>query len=81
MQDLKERNLQYEREIKELERVKIQLAEERRRLTEDPVYLEKVAREKLGVVKKGETIYRLEPAETSSSTKKKKKVSSTVKKK
>jgi cell division protein FtsB len=33
-------------------------------LEEDPVYLEKVAREKMGLIKKGEVVYQLVPAES-----------------
>jgi len=40
------------------------LAEEQRRLKNDPVYLEKVAREKLGIAKEGEIILVLPDEET-----------------
>ena len=38
------------------------LGEERQLLENDPVYLEKVAREKMGLIKKGEVIYRIMPS-------------------
>ena len=51
---------------KTIERLKVEneeLKEEKRRLEEDPVYLEKVAREKLGIVKEGEVVYKIIPEE------------------
>lgn len=62
MQDLERRNLEYEQEISRLENERAELAEEKRLLEEDPVYLEKVAREKMGLIRKGEVIYRITPA-------------------
>jgi len=51
---------EYEAQIKELEKKNAQLKEEMRLLEEDPVYLEKIAREKMGLVKEGEVIYKIE---------------------
>jgi len=59
MQDLKERNLSLENQIAELELKKKNLEEEQEKLINDPVYLEKVAREKMGIVKEGEVVYRI----------------------
>ena len=59
MQDLHERNRVQEKRIKELERDNVHLEEERRRLTDDPVYFEKIAREKMGIIKDGEVIYKI----------------------
>ncbi len=59
MQDLRAKNLQGHREIEALNRKNSELIEEKRRLEEDPVYLEKVAREKMGLIREGEMIYRL----------------------
>ncbi len=62
MQDLKQKNLQYEARIRQMRRENLRLEEERRLLIEDPEYLEKVAREKLGLIKEGEVIYKIVPA-------------------
>ncbi len=61
--ELKNTNRQYEGKIKQLITNNKDLIEEKRRLEEDPVYLEKVAREKMGVARKGEVIFRLKPAD------------------
>jgi len=63
MQKLKERDADYQRQIEYLKVKNKQLEEERRRLLEDPMYLEKVGREKMGIVKEGEVIYRITPQE------------------
>ncbi|MBF0595412.1 MAG: septum formation initiator family protein [Candidatus Omnitrophica bacterium] len=59
MQDLHEKNRVYEKRIKDLEQDNVRLEEERRRLTDDPVYFEKVAREKMGIIRDGEVIYKI----------------------
>lgn len=61
MQDLKQRNLDYARQTERLTVENIRLREEKRRLEEDPVYLEKVAREKMGLIKEGEVVYKIVP--------------------
>ena len=63
LQDLKLLNDQYEDDIKRLEREQARLKEELRLLKEDPEYLEKVAREKMGLIREGEMIYKILPAE------------------
>lgn len=63
MQDHNQKNLEYERKIVTLQEKNQQLEEEKRRLIEDPVYLERVARERMGLVREGEKVYRLKPAE------------------
>jgi len=60
-QDLKQKNADFSRKIHHLTRENAQLKEEKRRLEEDPVYLEKVAREKMGLVRPGEVVYRITP--------------------
>jgi len=60
LQDLRQRNRELEKRIAELKRQNEELLLERKRLEEDPVYLEKLAREKLGVVRKGEIVYKIE---------------------
>lgn len=62
IRDLKLKNRLYEGRIKGLIENNKKLIEERHRLEEDPVYLEKVAREKMGVARKGEVIFRLKPS-------------------
>lgn len=61
MQDLRQKNAEYDRQIKFLKSKKLELSEERRLLEEDPVYLEKVAREKMGLIREGEVIYKITP--------------------
>ena len=61
MQDFNRKDLDYQLQISELELENIRLKEERRQLEEDPVYLEKVAREKMGLIRAGEIIYKLPP--------------------
>lgn len=46
-------------EIAELERVNQAMAEEIHRIKTDPLALERLARERLGYVRKGETVYQL----------------------
>ena len=63
LQDLREKNRLYQKEIGDLKAKNIELLEEKRRLEEDPEYLEKVAREKMGLIKEGEVVYQLVPAD------------------
>jgi cell division protein FtsB/cell division protein DivIC len=59
LQDLKQKNRDLEEKIKEIERENLVLREERENLKNNPFYIEKVGREKMGVVKKGEIIYKI----------------------
>ena len=52
-----------EEQIKEVKQNNKRLEEELAKLKHDPLYLEKVAREKLGVVRKGEVIYKVLPVQ------------------
>jgi len=61
MQALSEKNRAYEKQIAALEKDTTLSEEERRRLKEDPEYFEKVAREKLGIIKDDEVIYKVLP--------------------
>lgn len=54
---LREENEQYKRRIVLLEEHNKRLEEELVKLREDPAYIEKKAREKLGIVRKGEILY------------------------
>lgn len=62
MNDIRQRNRDYERQIGELTAKNRELKEELRLLRDDPEYLEKVAREKMGLVRDGEVIYKIMPA-------------------
>ena len=61
MQDLKQKNLDYKRQIEQLQQKSAELKEEKRLLETDPVYLEKVAREKMGLIREGEVVYKITP--------------------
>ncbi len=61
MQDLRRKDTEYVRQVKFLQEKKIKLNEEKRLLEEDPVYLEKVAREKMGLIREGEVVYKITP--------------------
>jgi len=61
MQDSKQKDLEYQTRISWLEQENIRLKEERQLLENDPVYLEKVAREKMGLIRKDEVVYQLTP--------------------
>lgn len=63
MQDLRQKNQEYAEQIKQLQEKNQQLEEERVRLETDPEYLEKVAREKMGLIREGEVIYKIESVE------------------
>jgi len=62
MQDLRQRNLDYAKQVKQLKEEQKRLLEEKRMLEEDPVYLEKVGRERMGLVKEGEVVVEIVPA-------------------
>ncbi len=57
---LKIRNMHLEKEITKLEKENLKLYKEKKRLEEDINYVEKVARESMGVTKKGEIPIRIE---------------------
>ena len=56
LQELKEENRILEKRIDILTRTNEELEEEKEKLETDPTYIEKIAREKLGMVRKGEII-------------------------
>ncbi len=58
LQKLREKNDQLQKRIKLLEKHNDKLKGELLKMREDPEYVEKRAREKLGIIKKGEIIYR-----------------------
>ena len=57
---LKIRNMHLEKEITRLEKDNLKLYKEKKRLEEDINYVEKVARESMGVTKKGEIPIKIE---------------------
>lgn len=62
--DLERKNRELEGKIKELEEKNLALEEERKNLErEDPFYIEKAIRQKMGVVKKGEVVYKISTPE------------------
>ncbi|MBF0385818.1 MAG: septum formation initiator family protein [Candidatus Omnitrophica bacterium] len=61
IQDMKEKLRQDEKQINDLKRQNARLNLELKRLRSDPAYLEEVARDKMGVAKEGEVIYKIKP--------------------
>lgn len=61
LQDLKQRNQDFEERTVRLQKEVEDLNKRLYRLEYDPAYLEKVGREKMGVAKKGEVIYKISP--------------------
>lgn len=61
LRSLAEENRALEKKIEEIKEANLRLKEEQQRLKEDPLYLEEVARKKLGVVREGEELYRVVP--------------------
>ena len=61
LQDLRQKNFEYSHQIRQFTDENARLREEKRRLEDDPVYLEKVAREKMGIVREGEVVYKITP--------------------
>ncbi|KPK40012.1 MAG: hypothetical protein AMJ78_07625 [Omnitrophica WOR_2 bacterium SM23_29] len=57
---LKARQAKLDDSIERLKKDELNLRREQEKLQKDPTYIEKVAREKLQVTKKGETIVRVE---------------------
>ena len=62
LQDLRRRNADYAQQIEYLKEKNARMRREKHLLEQDPAYLEKVAREKMGLVREGEVIYRIVPA-------------------
>lgn len=63
IKSLARENRALERQIEQIKSTNLRLSEEQQRLKSDPLYLENVAREKLGVARKGEVVYKVLPAE------------------
>jgi len=58
--DLRAKNIQLEKEIERLEKENIALHKEKKRLEEDIDYVEKVARDSMGLAKEGEIPIKIE---------------------
>ena len=63
LQEVRSRNEKLQKEIVRLREENIVLEEEIDRLVNDPVYLEAIAREKMGLAREGEIIYKIVPEE------------------
>ena len=63
MQDLKQKNREYAQKIIDLQVRNKHLEEEKHRMLTDSDYVEKVGREKMGLIREGETVYKLVPAQ------------------
>ena len=62
MQELKQKNQEFIQRIEQLEAKNKNLEIERQRFLNNPEYLEKFAREKMGLIRQGETVYKIVPA-------------------
>jgi len=63
LQELRDRNRDLEVKVRRLNLENTLLQEELKRVENDPVYQEKIIREKMGVVRKGEVPVKIIPAE------------------
>lgn len=61
LQELRDKNRDLESKIKRLQVENALLEQEIKRIENDPVYQEKIARDKMGVVKKGEIPIKIVP--------------------
>ncbi len=61
LQELKDRNRDLEMKIKHLNIENALLQQELKRIESDPIYQEKIAREKMGIVRKGEIPIKIIP--------------------
>ena len=62
MQELKQKNQEFHDRIEFLEARNKKLEDERQHLLNNPEYLEKFAREKMGLIRQGEMVYKIVPA-------------------
>ena len=63
LQELKDKNRQLQARIEQIKLDNARLEGEILRFQQDPVYREEIIRDKLGVVRKGEVLYKIEPEE------------------
>lgn len=59
IQEMRQKNKDLEENAKRLQAENLKLSAEKERLEKDPEYLERVGREKLGIIKKGEVVYKV----------------------
>jgi len=69
MQELRSRNNALTKEIKKLQLYNAKLREEKFKLENDLGYVEKIAREKLGMVKENEIVYKIIPQDNKNNAK------------
>ena len=60
LQELKDKNRELEAKINKVKLENAVLENELRRIRKDPVYQEEIIRDKFGVVRKGEVVYKIE---------------------
>jgi len=63
LQELRDRNFELKTRIKELKIENALLQQELKRIESDPLYQERIVREKMGVVRKGEVPIKIIPVE------------------
>jgi cell division protein FtsB len=63
LQELRDRNRDLEEKIAKIKQENVILQDELKRIQSDPVYQEKIAREKMGIVRKGEIPFKIETEE------------------
>jgi len=63
LQELKDKNSQLQARIEQIKLENARLENEILRIQQDPLYREEIIRQKLGVVRKGEVVYKIEPEE------------------
>lgn len=61
LQELRQKDKQLKEEIVKMKVDNLALGQESQRLENDPLYAEKVAREKMGLAREGEIIYKIIP--------------------
>jgi cell division protein FtsB len=63
LQELRDKNRQLQARIDQIKLENARLENEILRIQQDPLYREEMIRQKLGVVRKGEVVYKIEPEE------------------
>ena len=63
LQELKDRNINLEEKINNVKLENALIEDEFLRTQQDPIYQEEIVREKLGVVRKGEVVYKIDTEE------------------
>lgn len=63
MQELRQGNRELDEKIANIEKENLVLVREKTKLETDSLYMERIARQKMGITRKGETVYRILPEE------------------